>query len=77
MTYVDFLQDYFDKRKQCEDYRLGQHFINLFIKDSSTPRMCTLWEEKDVLKAEKQIHEIIKILQWDYDDLPKRNIGVK
>ena len=77
MTYVDFLQDYFDKRKKCEDYRLGQHFINLFIKDSSTPRMCTLWEEKDVLKAEKQIHEIINILQWDYDDLPKRNIGVK
>ncbi len=70
MTYEDFLISYFKRLEQWEDYRLGQHFCNLFIKDSSTPTMCRLWEERDFQKATGMILVLIDIYQWDYNDLP-------
>lgn len=52
------------------DYRIGQHFINLFIKDSSSDEMCRLWNEKDQDKAGEMIVEIIQRYQWDFRKLP-------
>ena len=72
MTFDEFLLDYQDKHQQCESYRLGQHFINLFIKDSSSLRFQKLWNEWDFELAKFEICEYINEVQWDYEDLPIR-----
>ena len=74
MTFDDFLMDYQDKHQQCESYRLGQHFINLFIKDSSSLRFQKLWNESNFKLAKFEICEFINEVQWDYEDLPIKKV---
>lgn len=70
MTFEQFLQQYREELKVCPSYRLGQHFINLFIKDSSSRRMQLLWNESNFKLAKFEICEYINEMQWDYNDLP-------
>lgn len=73
MTFKEFEQDYFDlisNPKVGSTYRFGQHFINLFIKDSSTPRFQKLWNERNFKLAKFEICEYINGVHWDYNDLP-------
>lgn len=68
ITYNDFIQDYVAIKKEQPDYRLGQHFINLFIKDESDPVLDGLWE-KNGEEAISQILEVIFKYQWDFNAL--------
>lgn len=72
MTYTieDFTKDYYKQRKVCDTYRLGQHFINLFIVESSTDFMCKLWNEEIIDFAKVMINDFIEENHWDYNDLP-------
>ena len=72
MTYTidDFTKEYFQIRKGCPSYRLGQHFINMFIVESSTDFMCKLWNEEITDLAQFMINDFIEENQWDYNDLP-------
>lgn len=72
MTYQEFEQEYFNlisDPKVGNTYRLGQHFINKFIKDSSSVCMQKLWNESNYKLAKFEICEYIKEIQWDYNDL--------
>lgn len=72
MTYaiMDFHKEYEDIIKIVPTYRLGQHFINKFIKQSSSEEMCDLWNEWDSPTANLHIYEIIERYNWDLNDLP-------
>ena len=73
MTFEEFEQNYFDlisDPKIGKTYRFGQHFINLFIKDSSSPRMQSLRKETQFKLAKFEICNYINEMQWDYEDLP-------
>lgn len=73
MTFEEFEQNYFDlisDPKIGNTYRFGQHFINSFIKDSSTPRFQKLWNERNFKLAKFEICEYINEVHWDYNDLP-------
>lgn len=73
MTYQEFEQEYFNlisDPKVGDTYRLGQHFINLFIKDSSSYGMQKLWNEKVIDTARERIHYVIESHDWDWNDLP-------
>lgn len=74
MTYVEFYQDYIKLREQTPNYRLGQHFINLFIKDESDPVLEGLWQanERDALLI---ISNIVNTYQWDYSSIPLLDKG--
>lgn len=74
MTYTNFILDYLEKSKQTPSYRLGQHFINLFIEDESDPLIEGLWQADHVL-AGIMIINIINTYQWDYDDMPLLDRG--
>ena len=49
---------------------MGQHFINKFIKDSSSEEMQELWNKDCVVLAAQRIERIIERNCWDYYDLP-------
>ena len=73
MTFDQFIQEYYSlisDPKVGHTYRLGQHFINLFIKDSSSPRFQKLWNERNFKLAKFEICEYINEVQWNYEDLP-------
>ena len=67
---TDFHKDYLEKYNECKDYRIGQFFISLFVKDSSEDFMCKLWNELNQEKAYKMIYEVIEKYNWDCYDLP-------
>lgn len=69
-TIASFNVDYLKIFNEVPTYRLGQHFIDQFIKDSTSKEMCLLWEEKDTTKAYEKIYEIINRYDWDFFDLP-------
>lgn len=51
-------------------YRLGQHFINCFIKDEhSTVLTKGLWEMTNKVEVESSITAIVDEYQWDWDAL--------
>ncbi len=70
MTFDYFTSAYYDIKFQCPSYRYGQHFINMFIKDSSSQEMIDLWNEENIMTACDKACEIIERYHWDYDDLP-------
>ncbi|AGH32154.1 hypothetical protein VPHG_00087 [Vibrio phage 11895-B1] len=70
MTYQEFEQSFFAELMKNPHYRLGQHFINLCVKDPSTPEMCRLWNEKSIDKARLSIYHLIRQYNWCMDDLP-------
>lgn len=69
MTYSQFEQLYFRALMQAPDYRLGQCFIYYFVKDSSTPEMLRLWNEKDIDATRKMIYSMIERYHWDMNEL--------
>lgn len=75
-TYQDFIISWKQINDRVPSYRLGQHFINLFIKDCSDftcSEVCKgLWN-KTGDEAFKQIKDIINVYQWDLNDLPIMN----
>ncbi len=70
MTYQQFLYEYFLICEEVPSYRLGQHFINCFIKDSSTPTLQRLWNESNYQVTSGMITVLIDVYQWDWNDLP-------
>ena len=65
VSYFDFKADYY-QRFPNSTYRLGQHYINSFIKveDNSFDYM-KLWEEKCITKVDEMVYKLIDKLQWD------------
>ncbi len=74
MTYAEFYQDYIKLREQTPNYRLGQHFIDLFIKDDCDPLLEGLWQanERDAVLI---ISNIVNTYQWDYSSMPLLDKG--
>tara|TARA_Y100001956_G_scaffold4944_1_gene4469 strand:- start:23945 stop:24169 length:225 start_codon:yes stop_codon:yes gene_type:complete len=70
MTFQEFIQSYMVSKSSGNNIRLGQYFINLFIKDSSSHRMQNLWNETQFKIAKFEICEYINEMQWDYENLP-------
>ena len=56
-------------KDDIESIRLGQHFINLCIEDSSTPLMQELWEAKET-RALEIIWEVMEQYHWKENFLP-------
>ncbi len=69
ITWQQFHSEFFDTKVVYPTYRLGQHFINTFIKDESDEIVEGLWG-KDGLDAVAQCYEIIEKYQWDIQNLP-------
>jgi hypothetical protein len=74
ITWDEFLEEFSSIKKSNNSYRLGQAFINKFIKDESDKVLEGLWE-KDWFDAVVQITEIIDEYQWDYNNLIVVNEG--
>jgi len=66
--------DYTEKSVKSPNYRLGQHFINLFIEDESDPIFNGLWQA-DQKEAFIIILDVMKAYQWDYDNMPLKSKG--
>lgn len=74
MTYAEFYQDYKQLREQNPSYRLGQHFINLFIEDESDPLIEGLWQASHA-DAMSTIFNVMWAYQWNHNDMPLRVKG--
>lgn len=62
MSLFDFKHHYY-KKYPNSTYRFGQHFLNVFVQDS-TPHQ-VLWNEKDNHVAESLIYSLIMEYNWD------------
>lgn len=73
-TYQDFITSWKQIHDKVPSYRIGQHWINLFIKDEQACEVMVkgLWN-KTGDEAFQQIKDIIDVYQWDYNDLPVMN----
>ena len=69
MTYTQFYRNFLNLKVEVPSYRLGQYFINLFIKDETDPVLKGLWNKTD-REAAEQIHKVIDKYQWNVMDLP-------
>ena len=69
MTYVEFHQDYNKISEETPSYRIGQHFINLFIEDESDPLIKGLWQANHA-DAMIIIFKVMWVYQWDQNDMP-------
>lgn len=73
MSWPEFIRSYNKAKRNVQDYRLGQHFMNLFIKDKSdlTCDECLkgLWQ-KDGKEALDQIAKVVEKYNWDLNQLP-------
>lgn len=71
-TLQDLITEFHEIKKEVTSYRLGQHFINELIKDSSSDEMCRLWYVKDYNTALSLVYEVVNKYEWDITDLPLR-----
>ena len=69
MTYTQFYRNFLNLKVEVPSYRLGQYFINLFIKDETDPVLKGLWDKTDT-EASEQIKTVLDKYQWDVMDLP-------
>ena len=69
-TIINFYKEFTAINKETPSYRVGQHFCNLFIKDSSTEEMCKLYNEENIKEGWVLIDNLINSWDWDYLDLP-------
>jgi len=69
-TYDEFIVAYHNIKATNPSYRLGQHFINCFIKDSTTPNMQKLWNNKSQSDCVTSIMLIMQDYKWDYRSMP-------
>ncbi|QCQ57746.1 hypothetical protein ACHELOUS_171 [Vibrio phage Achelous] len=69
MTYTEFELNFFRIQSKVREYRLGQHFINMFILDNSSlpPE---LWYETNIEKARAMIYQIMDDYCWEWDSMP-------
>lgn len=58
------------KNEKVASYRLGQHFINRCICDSSPRRFQVLWNIEDPVLALGAIQSICQEYQWDVTNMP-------
>lgn len=69
-TYDEFIASYHKIKDANPSYRLGQHFINCFIKDSSSPDMQKLWNNTSQSNCVTAIMLIMHDYSWDYRSMP-------
>jgi hypothetical protein len=70
ITWSEFYQSFAVISKYNHHYRLGQHFINMFVKDSNSDEVFEgLWES-DSFDAHAIINKVIEKYQWDLLKLP-------
>lgn len=73
ITWQGFYESYMKIKEVTPTYRLGQHFMNMFIKDRSDftcDEVCHgLWNKTDN-EAFTQCFEVINKYQWDVQTLP-------
>lgn len=69
-TYQDFHKSWQDIHDKVPSYRFGQHFINLFIVDSSSDTMQKLWSSVDEDETMNIIIDTIEGYCWSWSDLP-------
>lgn len=65
----EFYSTYRELRNEVPSYRLGQHFVNLFIKDRSSDAYNKLWNLPEA-GAMRVILRTIEDFQWDLGKLP-------
>jgi hypothetical protein len=72
-SWQDFYESFLKIKETCPSYRLGQHFMNMFIRDRSEltcDEVCKgLWDKTDD-EAFTQCFEVINKYQWDVQELP-------
>ena len=68
ITWNEFYTSYMGYRKLVPSYRLGQHFVNLFIKDRSSDLANKLWNLPEAGAMHVTLRTI-EDLQWDLDKL--------
>ena len=76
MTFLDFMNEYDHLKSTNHTYRLGQHFINRFIVDSSSPEMQQLWNDKREQVVMRNINKVIREYNWDLSDLPEIKLPI-
>lgn len=73
MSWIDFYESFLRTKHSTPSYRLGQHFINMFIEDENSDDITEgLWE-KSGDEAHIQCFQIIEKYQWDVQALPLKN----
>lgn len=72
-SYQDFHRNFMQIKENVPSYRLGQHFCNLFLRDSESDEVSRGLFQKTGDVAAMQIYDVIKTYQWDMDDLPIRD----
>lgn len=72
ISWVDFYKSFLSIKETVPSYRLGQHFVVLFIKDESSEVVQGLWD-KTGDAAFLQCQEVINEYQWDVQALPLVN----
>ena len=77
ITYQDFYKSFWSIRENVPSYRLGQHFVNMFVKDSNTrDKLFEGLYNKTGDEAMTQICKIIEAYQWDLQKLPVVNRNI-
>lgn len=70
VTYYEFMNSYSKCNEEVPSVRLGQYFINHFIKkEDNTTDYSKLWNEEDDQLAHILITALVEQLQWDFDKL--------
>lgn len=83
MPFRQFCESY--KMVEPDGIRVGQHFINLFIKKETDPALNELWNNTDTTDAIDLCLKVIEQYQWDlqslrvvnkeyYNSLPKQAV---
>jgi hypothetical protein len=67
MQFRQFCESY--KRVKPDGIRVGQHFINLFIKGETDPSLDELWNNTDVTDSIDLCLKVIERYQWDLQSL--------
>lgn len=65
------MNEFEDIQSRNPTYRLGQHFINRFIVDSSSEDMQKLWNERDQQVSMLRINKIVREYNWAWHYLPE------
>lgn len=73
ISLIEFFKSYREKAVDCPSYRMGQHFINLFVEDDCSDEIFSgLWEETNNDVVCKRILSICYRYQWDLNALAVR-----
>lgn len=72
---AELVYEYQVIKQKVPSYRLGQHFINTCIKESSSDFYCKLWNEEDEVEALKIIGDVAADYCWFLWKLPKIDRG--